>query len=316
MRFLDDDPAASLAPDSDTRLLAEFFNAGEAARRLFSEVHFHRPEDPHLTVGMGHFIEGNLAELFARLRDNPETWSFILTTWAGIMSPRQWQVMAVETGIEGTDAAALGRALERVLCASEPGSSCVRQRLRPWADKVGEAFNSDAHWFTAGWKAVCRAEAVARQQLEEWRASVLEKGVTEAGARSQTTRGGIACVISAASSGLGVTMYPVGATNADASHGNLRRRWSLTEVPAEARPATKVDTVRLLADWRAVVAWQYYTVRKGRVRRRMTAIWEAFYEATWGPAAKTLADAVKVPRHRGTVMDDRPFDFRVTVIDP
>lgn len=316
MRFLDDDPALSLAPDTDVRLLAELFNAGDAARRIFSEVHFHDPEDPHLTVGMGHFIERNLADLFARLRGDEETWAFILPHWSAVLSAKQWQAIAAETGIDGADASALDRALELVLCVGEPGSTCVKQRLVPWADRVGEAFNSDAHWFTAGWKAICRAAPVARHQLETWRTVVLEKGVKEAAKRLQTTRGGISCVISAASSGLGGTMYPAGATTAEVSNHDVHQRWSLTEVPSDARPETGIDADRLLADWRAVVAWQYYTLTKGRVRSRMTAIWKTYYEATWGPTPKTLEDAVKVPRHRGTPMDDRSFDFSIVILEP
>lgn len=308
MRFLKDDPALSLSLGSDVQTFARLFNDSPASRRVFPEVHYHDPEDPHLTVGMGHFIDGNLAKLFGRLRNDPDTWSFLLATWSEALDKSQWQAMARETdgpaGSEGPSA--LASALERVLCAGAPGPECVAQRLRPWSKGVGEAFNAPNHWFTAGWRAVSCAEPIARIQLETWRAEVLEKGADAAAVRSQTVRGGIACVISAASSGIG-TMYQAGATSA--SIGGVH--WSLVEVPDAARPKVDIDPATLLADWRAVVAWQHYTLAKNKVRSRMTAIWKMFFAASWGPAPKSVADARAAPRHSGRAMDSRPFDFRI-----
>lgn len=314
MRVLDNDPAASLASGSDIRLFADLFNAREKSRRVFSEVHYYKPADPDLTVGMGHFIRDNLADLFVRLRGDQNTWSAALALWSKALSPTQWSAMVEETGTDGADATALENALERVLCADGAGSACVEKRLVPWADRVGQGFNSNEHWFTAGWRAICQAEPVARHQLEQWRTAVLDKGVKEAGKRALTTRGGIACVISAASSGLGSTMFAPGAKTAEASSHGVHATWSLAEVPPAAKPTAAIDADLLLADWRSVVAWQFYTVKKGRVRERMAKIWSAFFEASWGPAPQTLAEAVKVPRHRGTAMDRRPFDFSVQII--
>lgn len=305
MRFFDDDPSVSLPPNSDIRLLTDIFNSGVASRRVFSEVHYYEKGDPNLTVGMGHFVKDKLAGLFIRMRNDPDTWSFFLDSCNASMSDDHWQQMSLETEVKGTGTTALDRAYSNVLCAEESASSCVKKRLIPWSKKVGETFNSDKHWFTAGWKAACRAEPVAVHQLKHWRSEVLQKGVEAGARRSQDTRGGIACMISAASSGLGARMYGPNETNVKLKD----HTWSLVDIPAEARPEATLDSDRLLADWCAVVSWQYYTLAAGRVRSRMIAIWQIFFEDAWGPVPETPTDALKTPRHRGVLMDSRPFDF-------
>lgn len=311
-----DNPAQVLDADSDVYLMHLLFNATSSSRRLFSEVHYYEPEDPHLTIGMGHWVGGNIADLFHKMQNNNEVWVRITEKWAGQLSGSHWEQFRKETGETGGDANSISDGLGKVLCASNPTKACVVDNLVPWTKNVGERFNSTGHWFTKGWKAISRDKSVARIQAEHWSSSVLETGAEDARKRGITKRGGIASVISARSSGLGATMFPVGTTVAKAKKGSLSRRWSLTEVPDAARPTqSNVDEEQLLKDWISVAAWQYYTLKKGRVRSRMRAIWDVFYSQSWGPLTNPSSlskSTVPVP-HNGCVMVSEPFDFTVTL---
>lgn len=316
MKLVEDNPLHALAAGSDIHLLHSLFNASAASRRVFSEVHYYEPEDPHLTIGMGHWIRTNIATLFAKLRSDAETWHKLRAIWAATLEHDHWEQIKREASEVTRDEQGLDRALGAVLCPNNPSKSCVEDNLIPWTQIVGEVFNTTDHWFTAGWKAISKLEPVARVQAEHWAATVLEPGVTAATKRGLETRGGVACVISAKSSGLGSTMFKVGATKVKATGAGVTRRWSLDAVPKEARPDNPggIDADRLLQDWQSVVAWQYYCVKKRRVRSRMRAIWEAFFEDSWGPLShpKSLSKSTLVPQHSGFHMSALPFDFSVT----
>lgn len=52
-----DHPVDALEEGSEVRRLHAAFD-GVSERRIFSEVHYYDPQDPHLTVGLGHWIDG------------------------------------------------------------------------------------------------------------------------------------------------------------------------------------------------------------------------------------------------------------------
>ncbi|MCQ1839245.1 hypothetical protein [Neorhizobium galegae] len=314
--LLDDDPSLVLDEHSDLYAMHRAFNATSSARRLFSEIHFHSPEDPDLTIGMGHWIRGNIANLFSRLRADDQLWQEITSKWASILGEEQWRQFHQETGVTEQNASGLAAGLDRVVCGAKPDPETVNERLVPWASKVGEEFNSSKHWFNAGWKRVSRLKPVAITQLNYWKDSVLEKGVADAHSRGIHTRGGVATIISARSSGIGATMFSPGARTASANNNGVSRHWSLVDVPDTAKPAdsSAVSSAELLEDWRAVVAWQYYTLSKGRVRGRMKSLWKMYYEQSWGAlSGSSLSEATKVPRHLASPMDARPFNFAVAL---
>ncbi len=311
---VDDNPSAVLDKNSDLYAVHQLFNASTASRRIFSEVHFHEPEDPDLTIGMGHWIRDNIAGLFHLLRSDERLWEDVTGIWASTLSEAQWSLFHQETHIRERGGIGISAGLDRILCAADPDNECVANHLIPWASTVGERFNGSSHWFTAGWKCISRLKPVAAAQLNYWATSVLEKGVTDAHERGIFTRGGIASVISARSSGIKATMFDVGSGEVRATHGSFARRWSLVNVPDSAKPlgVTGLSDDQLLQDWRAVAAWQYYTVKKGEVRSRMKAIWKMYYEESWGPLRSySLSDATLIPRHNGVAMDVREFDFSV-----
>ncbi|ACS61310.1 hypothetical protein Rleg_6570 (plasmid) [Rhizobium leguminosarum bv. trifolii WSM1325] len=312
--LVNDDPSQVLDENSDLFLMQKIFNATSSSRRVFSEVHFHDPEDPNLTIGMGHWIGGNIADLFHRLNEDAQVWKTLTEIWSAALSEDAWRQFHNETGISERGASGLSAGLESTLCVSHPIKTCVENNLLRWASRVREGFNDEKHWFTAGWKQISRSESVAATQLAFWADGVLVQGVDGAHARGIHTRGGVASVISACSSGLGSTMFGIGVTETKASNGGISRRWSLTEVPDSARPIgrSNLSDQRLLEDWRALVAWQYYAISKGKIRDRMKAIWKAYYEGSWGGLNEgSLAAATDIPRHLGRAMNDAPFDFSV-----
>ncbi len=318
MNYVGDNPIHALEPASDVHLMHKLFNASSSSRRVFSEVHYYDPADPDLTIGMGHWIRSNISNLFSELKSQPDVWEFLLKQWGSAMTAQHWQQVQTETGEDGTTTATLDKALTKVLCIGNPSSSCVRNTLEPWADSIRARFNDEGHWFTAGWKSVSRAEPIAKTQVEFWSESVLKSGADAAAARDLRTRGGIACAISAKSSGLGATMFKANDANASASGGGVSRKWSLTTVPDDAKPdlASGVSEQDLLQDWKSLVAWQFYTIKKRRVRSRMRAIWKEFFSPTWGDLENpnSVSASTRVRNHSGVVMDKRAFDFSVTFV--
>lgn len=315
-----DDPLDVLDKSSDFSQMHGAFNSGSSSRRLFSEVHYYRRADPDLTIGMGHWTRSNIAALFAQMKSDRAVWDFMTSEWASVLSKiNLWAQFAAETGRTGDSAQALSDGLDHILCAASSSSRCVKQRLEPWADRVGERFNSPGHWFHDGWKATSRVRPIATHQLKFWRTSVLEPGASAAAERLVIPRGGVASVISAKSSGLGNRMFKVGAKNVSASGAGVSRRWSLEKVPAAAQPdsSTAISSEQLLQDWRALVAWQYYSIKAGRVRSRMRAIWKLYHEQSWGPLKhpSSLSKSTSVPKHAGRPMDRSPFDFSLALAD-
>lgn len=317
MKIVDDDPKHALDPTSDIFLMQNIFDASSASKRSFSEIHYLYPNDPDLTIGMGHWIRGNISRLFESLRNDPGVWNKLMANWSSLLDKDQWVQLRDETGISSADQQALEEALHKVLCIGDDSGSCIKSNLEPWADKVGEKFNSKNHWFAEGWLSISQLEPVAMAQVEFWKKSVLIPGTKSASKRGLTTRGGIACVISAKSSGLGSTMFKIGAKKVSASKGGVSRKWSLTKFPQSALPDEheQLSQESLLQDWKAVVAWQYYTVKKKRVRSRMRAIWSEFFEDAWGPLKNpnSVSDSTKVPVHSGVFMEKRPFNFSVVL---
>ncbi|WP_152612621.1 hypothetical protein [Leisingera sp. ANG-M7] len=314
MHYVDDDPIHAIKSTSDVHLMHRIFNASNLSRRVFSEVHYYHA-DPDLTIGMGHWIRSNISKLFSEFRSNHEAWRFLINRWSTEMTVQHWQQIQTETGEQGKTPSSLERALMRVLCIDSPIPSCVENTLEPWADSVGTKFNDKGHWFAAGWKSVSRAEPLAKVQTKYWRDSVLLRGAEAAKARDLSTRGGVACVISAKSSGLGATMFRPSDKSASASGDGVSRRWSLTTVPDDAKPepAFGLNTEMILQDWRSLVAWQFYTIKKRRVRSRMIAIWEEFFSQTWGKLENpgSVSDSTRARKHTGVLMDRTAFNFSV-----
>ena len=234
------------------------------------------------------------------------------------MTPDMWLDFEKDSGQKGRDADAISRGLEKLLCAKDASNQCVKNELLSWSHTTKERFNNRNHWFHAGWRSVSILRRVAEHQVQYWAESVVTAGQQEASKRSIVTLGGIASVISAESSGLGETMFKPGVQVATASSRGTKFSWSLTTIPEAVRPlGGAVNEQALLEDWRSLVAWQYYTVKKGRVRSRMQAIWRAFYEPTWGPLPGnlTVSDLRTLPRHSGCYMGGR-FNTISTVQAP
>jgi hypothetical protein len=86
-----------------------------------------------------------------------------------------------------------------------------------------------------------------------------------------STFGGVASLASARS------------TSTATSQQVAKRVQDTKEVPREMRPVqVEIDDKRLLADWRSVVAWNEYVRIKQNIRPRMRAIWQVYFEKSWG----------------------------------
>jgi hypothetical protein len=243
---------------------------------------------------------------------DPDTWKELTNTWANAMTPDMWLSFEKDSGEKGRDSDAISRGLEQLLCAKDASNNCVKRRLLRWSHATKDRFNSRSHWFDAGWRAVSVLRPVAEHQVRYWAESSVSAGQQEASKRGIVTLGGIASVISAQSSGLGQTMFDPGLQVATASSQGTQFSWPLSTVPAAVRPLRGVVNERaLLEDWKSLVAWQYYTVQKGRIRSRTQAIWRTFYEPTWGPLPGnlTIPDLRKLPRHSGCYMARGRFDI-------
>jgi len=305
-----DDPALIMKPNSAVLLLHQIFNYSASSRRVFPEVHYIVPGDPNLTVGMGHWVHGELAGLFHQLWKNDETWRQLTESWASALNSAQWTDFAKDTGETERNAEAISRGLTHLMCAEEPSKSCVKNHLDRWSNQVRTRFNNPDHWFHAGWRAASIQQPVAEEQIRYWADSVLSPGQKEARLRGIGTFGGVASVISAESSSLGATMFPRGADKAKAKSGGRHFSWALNKVPQAARLVQgSLDETALKQDWRSLAAWQFYTVKKGRVRGRMREIWRIFYEPSWGPPPKKVKDMSTIPRHTGCYMAQGEFDF-------
>jgi hypothetical protein len=305
-----DNPALIMQPNSAVLLLHQIFNSSPASERVFSEVHYIVPGDPHLTVGMGHWVHHKLAGLFKRLRQNEEAWHQLTESWASTLNSAQWADFSNDTGETQRNADAISRGLVRVLCAEDASKSCVKNRLDRWSNRVGTRFNSANHWFHAGWRAASVQRPVAEEQVRYWADGVLAPGQSEARKREIETFGGIASVISAISSGIRATMFPKSASTATASYKGTHFSWPLDFVPQAARPVqSSLNDAALSEDWRSLAAWQFYTVKKRRIRTRMREIWRIFYEPSWGPLPTKVVDVKKIPRHTGCYMARGEFDF-------
>lgn len=311
------DPAFIMKADSDVFRLQQAFNAGPGAKRVFDEVHYIIPGDPNLTVGMGHWTGGKLARLFRSLREDQATWEELTKTWADTMDISMWKAFEQDAGKAGRDSAAVSKGLETLLCAETVSRSCVEKTLLPWSHRTKDAFNGKGHWFHAGWRSVARLPSVATRQVQFWVESVVADGQANAEERGVNTKGGSATVISATSSGL-TTMFKPGAKRAIASSEGNSLQQPLNEVPTWARPSGQVDEKALLADWRSLVAWQFYNVKKRRVRSRMTEIWKLYYEPTWGslPERPKLSDVLAERKHTGCYMASGPLDISPAVDIP
>jgi len=307
------DPAFFLQPDSLVLALHDGFNS-PSARRIFTEVHYFEG-DPHLTVGMGHFTYGNIAELFKRLKQDQKTWALVTEDWKSAMdkTPGAWSALEKEASawskkeeqarFAGRDARAVSAALDELLCTSGD-KNCVDTRLRPWSHRVGTGFNvkdknkdklkdkdkDKEHWFTAGWQAVATLKPVAEHQIRHWLDRVVIPAQETANAAGVDTLGGIASFASAKSTGIELLNVK-----------GLR-------APAQARPTGQnFDEGLLNADWKSLKVWQDYVRKKprdGKIRDRMQRIWQKFFEASWGPLPKSrlVADLQEIPRHTGCYM--------------
>jgi hypothetical protein len=313
-----ENPVFIIEPGSDILRLHQIFDAGEASHRWFTEVHYLRG-DPNLTVGMGHWTRGKLAKLFQEFRQDPDTWKELTNTWANTMTPDMWLSFEKDTGEKGRNADAISRGLEQRLCVKDASKKCVESKLLPWSHATKDRFNSRSHWFHAGWRAVSVLRPVAEHQVRYWAKSEVSAGQKAASKRDIVTLGGIAIVISAESSGLGTTMFDPGVQVAKASFQETKFEWPLHTVPEAVRPlGGAVNERTLLEDWKSLVAWQYYTVKKGRVRSRAQAIWRAFYESTWGPLPSnlTIPDLRTLPQHSGCYMARGQFDIASAIRAP
>jgi len=307
------DPVFIMDPNSHVRLMHQIFNSGPSSQRLFSEVHYIKPGDPHLTVGMGHWVHSKLARLFKRLKNNDQNWELLTAVWAESMNQDQWNDFARDTGENETNAAAISRGLTKLFCTDDLSRNCIKNNLDKWSDRVGTRFNKNTHWFHAGWNAVSILQPVAKEQVLYWADSVVKEGQQAAEERELRTSGGIATAISAISSGIGATLFNPGATRVIVSNSFER---SLVEVPAGARPQTGfVNEEALLDDWKSLVAWQYYNFKKKRIRSRMQEIWRVFYQPTWGQLPTSLNAMERIPKHSGCYMARGNFDTS-SVVSP
>lgn len=319
-----EDPAYIMTPDSDVLRLHLAFNDSPSSRRVLNEVHYY-DKDPHLTVGMGHWIDSKLAGLFHRLKQDPTTWKQLTNRWAARMDAAMWKAFEKDTKETGRDASALSRGLSTLLCADKPSSHCIKDTMEPWTHATGLRFNSDKNWFRAGWRAVSLDPAVAEHQVRYWAESIVDEGQAQAKDRGITTRGGIASVVSAVSSGIRRTMFGPNSHSASRKNGSFGESvaWPLDAVPTSARPAVgTVNQQALLNDWKSLAAWQFYTVTKATkkkpVRSRMKVIWEQYYAGTWGPLSNkpTFADISKPRHHSGCYMARGPLDISNPVLIP
>jgi hypothetical protein len=266
---------------------------------------------------MGHWVGGKLAELFHQLRRDQATWAELTKTWADNMDNSMWKTFERDTGLGGRDADAISKGLEKLLCAETASSSCVDKTLLPWSHRTKGRFQDKNHWFHAGWSSVSRLPGVATHQIQYWAESVVSDGQANAENRRIRAKGGIASLVSATSGGMG-TIFKSGANLAKASSGGKSLRQPLNKVPSWARPSGQVDEKALLDDWRSLVAWQFYNVKKGRVRTRMIEIWRQYYAPTWGPLPDKpkISDVLAERRHSGCYMANGPLDIASPVEIP
>lgn len=229
--------------------------------------------------------------LFLRkLRDGGDTWNEMLEAWGSSLTPAMWAEFNIDTQTKGNTRETLEAGLTSLLCINKT-SPCMNEEFKPWSKRRGEQFNEENNWFRAGWKKVSRIPAIARIQANHWLSTVVLPSQTVAVSAGASTLGGIAVFSSARSS----------STSISNSIANVVRK--VTKTPATVLPRNgESDQVRLLEDWRSVVAWaEYVKVKKGDIRPRMREIWRAYFEGSWGKMPPRADDIVNL-KHTGCYM--------------
>lgn len=263
-----------LAENSELRRLHAAFD-GASERRIFSEVHYYDPADPHLTVGMGHWIDGNLQRLMTLIKADNEAWRALVNTWASVMSPSMWSQFQTDTGIKGTSSADLEAGIVKLFCVGA-SSSCIKDVHDRWTSARRDEFNQPTNWFRAGWKAVARLPSVAKIQANLWLETIVLPSESAAKLAGADSLGAVAVFASARSSATSIS---------DAIGAKLK---TVTAVPEPVAKRSGGSTAVMLADWKAVVAWAEYNRRKDGIRPRMKSIWNVYFAGSWGAMPKDM----------------------------
>lgn len=280
-----DHPVDYLQDNTELQRIHAAFD-GKVERRTFSEVHYY-PKDPHLTIGMGHWTYENISALFKNIRDDGDTWNEMLEAWASSLTPAMWAEFNIDAKTKGTTRETLEAGLTSLLCINK-ASPCMNEQFKPWSIRRGEQFNEESNWFRAGWKKVSRIPAIARIQADHWLNTVVLPSQTVAVSAGASTLGGIAVFSSARSSSTSI------------SNSIAKVVSKVTKAPTTRNG--EPDQVRLLEDWRSVVAWaEYVKVKKGDIRPRMREIWRAYFEGSWGKMPSRADDIINL-KHTGCYM--------------
>jgi hypothetical protein len=287
-----DHPSDFLARSSELRRLHAAFDA-PAERRIFTEVHYY-PKDPHLTIGMGHWTYQHISTLFEKLKQNKNVWDEVINRWYALLTPVMWHDFVADTNVSEQSRQSFEQGLSKLLCLNQ-SSTCLEDFTR-WTRKKNADFNRDSNWFRAGWKAVGRLRPVAEIQAQYWLKAIVLPSEKEALKTGASTFGGVASLASALS------------TSTATSQQVAKRVQDTKEVPREMRPIqVEIDDERLLADWRSVVAWNEYVRIKKDIRPRMRAIWQAYFEKSWGKMPSVPGN-LRAIRHTGCYMASGNFE--------
>jgi hypothetical protein len=200
-----------------------------------------------------------------------------------------WNSFVADTGVAEQSPQAFEQGLSKLLCLNQR-STCLAQVFTPWPRKKNEDFNRDSNWFRAGWKVVGRLRPVAEIQAQYWLEAMVLPSESEALKAGASTFGGVASLASARS------------TSTATSQQVVKRVQDTKEVPREMRPVqVEMDDERLLADWRSVVAWNEYVRIKQNIRPRMRAIWQVYFEKSWGKMPSVPGN-LRALKHTGCYM--------------
>jgi hypothetical protein len=288
-------PGDVLEQGSEVRRLHAAFD-GVSERRIFSEVHYYDPQDPHLTVGMGHWIDGNLTHLMARIKADSTAWNELLDGWLSVMTAPMWKRFNQDSGTSGRSREDLDAGLSRLFCIGQR-PDCVAKVHTPWTKRIGPQFMLPSNWFRAGWQTVGRYPDIALIQANTWIETVVLPGQSLAAEAGADSLGGTAVFASAHSS----------ASSLSRSIAAMVRQVKAVPEGVAQRSADGAPD-RLLADWKAVVAWaEYNKIKKGVIRPRMQSIWTTYFAGSWGTMPQRM-DTIGQLKHSGCWMARGRFE--------
>lgn len=276
------------------------FNSTKGSKRAFDEIHYHVSGDPHLTMGFGNFAEGTLNNFFKEMPTGTRE-ELVDSIWHYLYTNKsRMKQFSNEFKLDATDESTVKNELKKFFGKGGDLSAWAHRMIKkdPVANK--NIFNKSGHWFYDSMKKALLVGSVRNEQIHTWvnKTPLRDGKVAAKKLQLQNIYGAVAAITSARSSGLSVAYNEV-RDKATVSIG--KKELDTRTCPEQYKPEiVSLDETILNQDWKALLIWLRYNSHKGKIRSRQIAIWNIWFEPSWGPLPKFN---VMPGRHTGIAME-------------